>query len=122
MPAIMNTQLKFQKALIEDNGAVLSFVGYILILAGALIACLSAFLKGSDTLKRYIVLGAALVMVVGAVFVFCEAAVYNNNHAAYGVKPDWKLTAFPILAGIFAILAGLGFGASEFVPDKALAK
>ena len=84
---------------------------------------MSAFLKGSDTLKRYIVLGAALLVVLGAVFVFCEAAVFNNNHAnSLGGKPNYQLTAFPIVAGILAILAGLGFGASEFVPDKALAK
>ena len=114
-----NTQLKFNKALIEDGGSILSFVGYILILVGALISCLSVLTKGSDTLKRYIVLGSAIIMVLGAVFVFCVAAVYNNNHE---YSNGWKPTAFPIVAGILAILSGLGFGASEFLPDKELVK
>ena len=115
------TQLKFDEALFGDYGATLSFVGYILILLGALATCLAIFAKGSDMVKKIIVFSAAGVMVLGAIFVFVESAVFNANASKF-LATHYELTAFPILAGIFAIVAALGIVASEFIVDKQLAK
>ena len=71
--------------------------------------------------KKIIVFSAAGVMVLGAIFVFVESAVYNANASKY-LATHYSLTAFPILAGIFAIVAALGLVASEFIVDKQLAK
>lgn len=117
-----NTEVKFNEALLGDNGAILSFVGYILIMLGSLIPVVAVFAKGGDKLKKYMTLAAAVILLVGAIFVFVEAAIYNSNIAIGNYKGAYSLTAFPILAGIFAIVGGLAIAASEFVVDKPLVK
>ena len=119
-----NTQLKFNLALFGDEtykGAVLSFVGYILILLGSAATVVAVFAKGGEKTKKYVALGSAFLMVLGAIFVFVEAAVFNANNAKYYIV-DVKLMAFPIIAGVFAILGGGAIVASEFVPDRQLVK
>ena len=116
-----NTEVKFNEALFGDNGAILSFVGYILIILGSLIPVVAVFAKGGEKLKKYMTLAAAVILIVGAIFVFVEAAIYNANASKY-IATHYSLTAFPILAGIFAIVGGLAIAASEFVADKPLVK
>ena len=100
----------------KDYGAWISFVGYLLILLASLAVCASVFLNMDPKTKKYINLGLAFAFILGAIFVFIEAAVVNGDSSLY------HLAAGPIVAGIFAIIAGLAVCASEFVPNKSLMK
>lgn len=108
-------EVSFADALFSENGAVLSGIGYILIGVSALGTCALIFVDVPQ--KKFINLGLALVFIVSAVFVFLCATIVNNNT---GLSIN-HLTAFPIIAGILSILAGLLVCASEFVKDKKLA-
>lgn len=102
------------------KGAVISFVGYLLILLAGLGACALAFLKLDAKLRKIISLALGGVLVVGAVFVFIVGGVFcgvneldaGTYHAAF----------CPIFAGILALLAAVATVASEFVPEKQLLK
>lgn len=114
--------IAFDDALFGDHGAVLSFVGYILMLIAGIVAGLLVFLKAPANVKRYIALGVAVVLITGAVFVFVEGAIVQNSYKDGLLNVKYELTVFPILGGIFGIVAGLAVAASEFVPDKEFAK
>lgn len=114
-------EIKFDDALFGDHGSVLSFVGYLLMLIAGIVAGLLVFLKAPDNIKKYIALGVAVVLIIGAIFVFVEGAVVQNANKGY-LNYKYQLTVFPILGGIFGIVAGLAVAASEFVPDKEFAK
>lgn len=88
-----------------DIGAPIGFVGYLLILLGALGMCAMIFLKDLK-MGKIIVLCLAGLLLLGAIFVFIEASVVDSNA---------KLAGGPVVAGIFAILAALLGCASEFV-------
>lgn len=124
IPSVGGTKgdpMAFDDCLFGEHGAVISFVGYLLMLIGGLIGCLLVFLKASDNIKKYVSLGVGVLIIVGAVFVFIEAPVFQNaNNGIINVK--YSLTAFPILGGIFGIIAGGAIGASEFLPDMPLVK
>jgi len=108
----------FDAALFGDNGSVITFIGYLLVLLSVCAVCALVFVKLDAKLGKAIDLGLAGVLVLGAVFVFIEAAVVNGR---LGASP-YHLAACPILAGIFAIVAALATAASEFVPQKKLLK
>lgn len=104
--------VEFQDALFDKNyGAGISFVGYLLILLAALGLCCVIFLKDKKMAKM-ITLGLAGALLLGAIFVFIEAAVVNGRADLDGV---YHLAAGPVIAGIFAILAALLGCASEFL-------
>ena len=96
----------------KDYGAWITFVGYLLILLASLGACALVFLGLDAKMNKMLALILGGVLILGAVFVFIEAAVVNGDSNVY------HLAAGPIIAGIFAIIAGLLVCASEFVPDK----
>ena len=109
------TYLGFQDALFDkDYGVVISFVGYLLVLLSALGLCALVFVKLNA--KKIITLALSGVLLLGAIFIFIEAAVYNGQFDLKLV--EWKLAAGPVFAGIFAILAALLGCASEFLPKK----
>ena len=108
--------VEFDDAFFEDGGAPISFVGYLLILIAGLAVCAFVFLPLDAKIKKFASFGFALLLVLGAVFVFIEAAVVNGDGNAY------HLTAAPVIAGILAILAGIAVCAAEFLPDKQLVK
>lgn len=110
--------VKFDDALFGDHGAILSFVGYLLMLIAGIVAGLLVFLKAPENVKKYVALGVAVVMLTGAIFVFVEAAVVNNSVGS----ETYKLHAFPIIGGILGVVGALAIAASEFVPDKEFAK
>ncbi len=97
-------------------GAWISFVGYLLILLASLGACALVFLGLDAKMNKMLALILGGVLILGAIFVFIEAGVVN------GVRDTsaYRLAAGPIVAGIFAIIAGLLVCASEFVPNKQL--
>ena len=108
----------FDSALFGDNGSVITFIGYLLILLSVCAVCVLVFVKLDAKIKKFVNLGLAGILVLGAVFVFIEAAVVNGRLGA----SLYHLAACPILAGIFAIVAALATAASEFVPQKKLLK
>ena len=106
----------FEDALFGENGAALSFVGYLLVLLATLATCVLTFASLKDKMKKIVNLAVAGVMIIGAIFIFVEAAVVNG-------KTDttiMNLAAAPIIAGIFSIISALGIAVSEFVPNKSL--
>ena len=111
--------ITYDKALFGDGGAVLSFVGYILMALGCAVTLTAVFAKGGEMTKKIIVYTAGGLLVLGAIFVFLEVAVYR------GVSLDlYKISfrAMPIIAGVLGVVAGLAVVASEFVPDQQLVK
>ena len=103
----------FQDALFDkDYGSWISFVGYLLLLIGGLGMCAMVFLKDKK-LAKLITFCLAGALLLGAIFVFIEAAVVNGriDSALF----QYKLTAGPVFSGIFGILAALSGAASEFV-------
>ena len=106
----------FEDALFGENGAALSFVGYLFVLFATLATCVLTFAPLKDKMKKIVNLAVAGVMVIGAIFIFVEAAVVNGKTDA----TIMNLAAAPIIAGIFSIISALGIAVSEFVPNKSL--
>ena len=116
----------------------LPIVGIILVLVAALGAIVVSFLIKDEKIKKFGLIGAGVLSILGGVFVFFvgETAVRNfcvltemplsklewlkSQLTAAGTK--WGPNALPVIIGIVAILAGIGYGASEFLPDKKLVK
>ena len=103
--------VEFGDAMFDKNyGSWITFVGYLLVLIAALGLCAVVFLKDKKTAKL-VTFALAGALVLGAIFIFIEAAVVNGRADA----KLYHLAAGPVLAGIFALLAGLLGAASEFV-------
>ena len=69
----------FQDALFDkDYGSWISFVGYLLLLIGGLGMCAMVFLQDKK-LAKLITLCLAGALLLGAIFVFIEAAVVNGR-------------------------------------------
>ena len=108
----------FNDALFGDNGAVLSFVGYLFVLLATLASCVMMFAPVKDRTKKIVNLAAAGVMIIGAIFIFVEAAVVNGKTDA----TIMNLAAAPIVAGVFSIVSALTVAVSGIVSDKPLLK
>ena len=100
----------YKDAMFSDGGAAVSFVGYLLLLLAALGSCALVLFK--TKFGKILALALAGIFLLGAIFVFIEASVYNGK---YG---DFRLMAGPVFAGIFGILSALLVCASEFLPRK----
>lgn len=94
----------------KDFGSWISFVGYLLVLIAALGLCADIFLKDKKTAKL-VAFAIAGALLLGAILIFIEAAVVNGRADVSA----YHLAAGPVLAGIFALLAGLLGAGSEFV-------
>lgn len=104
--------IEYQKALFGDYGAVISFVGYLMILLGGLGMCAVIFLKDKK-IAKLVTLSLGGLLLLGAIFVFIEAAVLNGKDSN-----ALQLAVGPVFAGIFGILAALLGCGSEFLPKK----
>ena len=112
------------------KGAGGAFVGYLLALLGGAAAVVSALVIKDKKMAMYIVIGAAALMVVGAVLMFCEKAMFlgvNEIDSAsgaaglgsiLGASYEYGLGAGPIVGGILAILGAGCAGASIVVKEK----
>ena len=108
-----NGYMSFKMALFDkDIGSWISFIGYLFLLIGGLGMCALVFLKDKKMVKL-LAMCLAGALLLGAVFVFIEAAVVNGRINSSLFK--YNLTAGPILAGIFGILAALLGCGSEFL-------
>ena len=104
----------FDEAFFDNGGNAIGFVGYLLVLLASLAVCGFIFLKLDDKVKKIINFALAFVLLLGAIFIFVEAAALNgtNNTEAF------HLAAGPVFAGIFGILAAAAVVVSEFVGKK----
>ena len=98
------------------NGAVLSFIGYLLAGVAALLTGANLFVTSKTANKVLPLLNAALFIVAG-VFIILEASLFNS---ANELKDNWQLglTAMPILAAVFAWLGGLLNCGAAFLTKK----
>ena len=106
----------FSFAMFEEGGAVITFIGYLLILISSIAVCAFTFIKFDGNVNMIVDLGAAFLLILGAIFVFIEASVVNGNIGGN----MYHLAAAPVIAGIFAIIAACATALSVFVKDKNL--
>ena len=99
---------------IEAKGAIISFIGYLLVAVASLITLLSIFVNLDKGTQKIVAFCGALLLIAGAVMILVEANVYN---AANEIESA-KLAAAPIVAGILSALAACGLCASSFVKSK----
>ncbi|MBQ9448265.1 MAG: hypothetical protein IJU60_00130 [Acholeplasmatales bacterium] len=108
----------FQQTFFEETaylkGSPLGFVGYLLILIGALCVCALAFVKVKKPFNYVCNCVAVVLLVLGAIFTFLIPSSVNT--IAY---ITYNATTFPVLAGVFGLLATVlalvGFVFDEFV-------
>ena len=98
------------------KGNVLGFIGYLFVLLGGLAGLAFVFvdeLIGKDLTKKlsFVAGGVALL---GAIFIFLFAAVFN----AVNDRSDLVLDAAPIVFGIFGVLVGAINAAAPILEDK----
>ena len=101
----------FDDAMFGEYGSAITFIGYLLILIAALGLVALVLIKLDAKHGKLVGLCLAGLLILGAIFVFIEAAVVNGRVDA----SMYHLAAAPVFAGIFAILAGLAACASEFL-------
>lgn len=120
-----------------DKRPVLAVIGVILIILGGVLAPVAAIFLKKPWVK-WVFVGVAVVILVGAIFVFClkgslinaiADAIIDAGDAGSTARSeiieiyteafaDMHINAGAIFTGIFAILGALAIGASQFVPDK----
>ena len=100
--------LTFDDAMFGDGGAAITFIGYLLVLIASLGLIALVLLKLDKKHGKLVALCLGGILILSAIFIFIEANVYNGIGT-------WELAAGPILAGVFALLAGLAACASEFL-------
>lgn len=110
--------VEFGDALFGDYGSVISFIGYLIIGISSICIIALLFIDFDEKIKKFAGFGLAVLLILGAVFVFIVASVVNGNIGF----DTYHAAAAPIIAGIFAIIAALAVIASEFAPNKSLLK
>lgn len=119
--------------------AVLSMIGYLLILLSAVAAVVLGFIAADKKWFKWALIGCAVLAIVGAIFVFCQkpsmfgsaaakdaaetgASYQNCLDVIEGLFGDGKIGAAGVVAGILAILGGVAFVAPvmPFIPEKTL--
>ncbi|MCQ2802391.1 MAG: hypothetical protein MJ225_01760 [Bacilli bacterium] len=116
----------------------LSLAGYIMVLVGAIGALVAALLVKNQSTKRLILAIAAVVILVGAIFVLVQKSSFvtseaNRRFAASGKTTaedkklihdevasefkNYKIGAAGIIAGVLGILSSLGLVAAQFVRE-----
>lgn len=101
---------------IETKGAIGSFIGYLLVLLGGICAVVISFIMKDEKMAKIITLAAAALILVGAILVFCEKAMYYSANNVEVSGTDYtKLAAGPIVAGIMAIISAGALAVSQLV-------
>ena len=110
-PLLGKHQIAFDDAMFGEYGSAITFIGYLLVLIAALGLVALVLLKLDAKHGKLIGLCLAGLLILGAIFIFIEAAVVNGRVDG----SVYHLAAAPVFAGIFALLAGLAACASEFL-------
>lgn len=104
---------KASNGTVLTKGAVGSFIGYLLVLIGGACAVVVSFVLKDAKLAKIVTLAAAALVLVGAILVFCEKAMYvsaNNGNGDYTF-----LAAGPVVAGIMAVISAGALAVSQLV-------
>ena len=115
----------FQDALFGSDNikpAVLSTIGYFLMLVFALASVGLIFVPVDAKIKKFIFLGLGVLFIMAAIFVLVEGAVFSNANGTALTQTGYHLMFSPVISGILGILAGLLVAGSEFVPEMQLVK
>ena len=100
------------------KGNVLAFIGYLFVLLGGLAGLAFVFIDemiGKDLTKKLSFVAGG-VAVVGAIFIFLFAPVFN----AINDRKDLVTTAAPIVFGIFGVIVGAINASAPILEDKGL--
>ena len=125
----------------DDNypAAVLPLIGVILVLLGGLGACVVALLGEklfkNEMVRKIVLFACAGLMVLGGFFHFfinsafagamarkANSEHYTKQDALNYLKDGHAAYGLVIFSGILAMLGGAAVAASQFIPDKQLAK
>ena len=135
----------FEGAKLSSLGLnIFGFLGVLFPLLAAIGAVVVLFVVKNEKVKKFVLLGCALLFVVGGVFQFLivpgakastTAQLLNENPDVVGHEEELKLFvdtifkelgaklgALSVISGIFTILGGCAVAASQFVPEKKLVK
>ena len=85
-------------------GATLSFIGYLLILVGAILVGVT--LISQNKFSNFIAIIAGFAMILGAIFVFVMIPAWSSANDGLSTK-GLSLLFGPVFAGILACLGGL---------------
>ena len=98
------------------KGNVLAFIGYLFVLLGGLAGLAFVFvdeLIGKDLTKKLSFVAGG-VAVLGAIFIFLFAPVFN----AINERSDLTTAAAPIVFGVFGVLVGAINASAPILEDK----
>ena len=100
---------------VTQYGATLSFIGYLLILAGAILVGVT--LVSQNKFSNYICILAGFVMILGAIFVFVMIPAWSAANDGSSTK-GLSLLFGPVFAGILACLGGLASAGAAVLDIK----
>lgn len=116
----------------------LSLAGYIMVLVGGLAAIVTPLAVKNKGTQRLVLVLAALLLLVGAIFVLVQKSSFVNSETSKLISEknitdeylkkyehdqvvtlfkDFKMGAAGIIAGILGILSSLGLVAAQFVRE-----
>lgn len=105
-----NLEVDYYRAFFNENGAPLSFVGYLMMGVASLAGCGLVFVKLDANSKKMVYFALSVIMILGAIFAMLSAAICTGNSVL-----TYNLASGPICAGIFGIIAGLGYCVAQFL-------
>lgn len=94
------------------KGATVTFVGYMLVLLAGVAAPVCALVLKDKKVEMIVGAVLAVVILVGAILIFCAASAFNSVNDVNG----YKLAACPVVAGILAIVAALANCCATVLP------
>ena len=88
------------------NGAILPFIGYILMGVGALCGLVSLFLIKDKKLDTIVSLLSGLVMITGAIFVFFISTSLAKANTGSLLSYEYRMLFAPVFGGILGAAGG----------------
>ena len=123
---------------VQGSPFALPIVGIVLVLVSALAAAIISFAVKDEKIKKYALIGAGVISVTGGIFVFFVGETAVRTYCVLSDYPlskldylknilkangaEWGPGALGIITGIFSILSGCAYAASQFLPEKKLIK
>lgn len=143
--ATLAASLAFGGGAVDGIGALsgngLAIAGYILILVGALGAIALIFVPLKHDVKKFVVLGLGLLILVGAILLFVEALAFANTNGdvlealgsettvEYEGETCTQLVEYTVsldegvaTLGALSVAGGIAVACSEFISDRPLIK
>lgn len=105
---------KASNGTVLTKGAVGSFIGYLLVLIGGACAVVVSFVLKDAKLAKIVTLAAAALVLVGAILVFCEKAMWLSANDMND-NDKLSLAAGPVVAGIMAVISAGALAVSQLV-------